>query len=192
MICSPIDRLRKVVLPFDADVWVPLADDPHVLLKHPPVASGDAEHRRHRSPAPQRARHRRSSPRSRRYRAGSSKAPSLPQGEAARSRVTPRPRQRPEPRAPLLLPPGRCSAAPGSWCGQAPRRPPSRSRAPRPPTAPPGLPSPAIGPAASPRPAQPPRPGPAAGPWLRKGGGKGPVPPGAAILRPRRLTRSGT
>lgn len=45
---SPIDRLRKVVLPFDSDVWVPLADDPHVLLKHPPVASGDTEHRQHR------------------------------------------------------------------------------------------------------------------------------------------------
>lgn len=44
---SPIDRLRKVVLPFDPDVWVPLADDPHVLLKHPPVASGDTEHRQH-------------------------------------------------------------------------------------------------------------------------------------------------
>lgn len=44
---SPIDRLRKVVLPFDSDVWVPLADDPHVLLKHPPVASGDTAHRQH-------------------------------------------------------------------------------------------------------------------------------------------------
>lgn len=37
----PIDRLRKVVLPFNADVWVPLANNPHVLLKHPSVSSGN-------------------------------------------------------------------------------------------------------------------------------------------------------
>lgn len=39
----PIDGLGQVVLPLDADVGVPLADDPHVLLEHPPVTSGDAD-----------------------------------------------------------------------------------------------------------------------------------------------------
>lgn len=43
VICLPIYRLRKVVFPFNSDVWVPLANNPHVLLKHPPVASGDTK-----------------------------------------------------------------------------------------------------------------------------------------------------
>lgn len=45
VISLPIYRLRKVVLPFNSDVRVPLANNPHVLLKHPPVASGDTKHR---------------------------------------------------------------------------------------------------------------------------------------------------
>jgi hypothetical protein len=32
--------LREIILAFNADVWIPLADNPHVLLKHPPVPSG--------------------------------------------------------------------------------------------------------------------------------------------------------
>lgn len=37
---SPINWLREVILSFNADVWIPLANNPHVLLKHPPVPSG--------------------------------------------------------------------------------------------------------------------------------------------------------
>lgn len=36
-----IYRLREVILSFNADVWVPLANNPHVLLKHPPITSGN-------------------------------------------------------------------------------------------------------------------------------------------------------
>lgn len=37
---SPINWLREVILSFNSDVWIPLANNPHVLLKHPPVPSG--------------------------------------------------------------------------------------------------------------------------------------------------------
>lgn len=39
---SPVNRQREIVLPLDADVWVPLGQGLRVLLKHPLVASGDA------------------------------------------------------------------------------------------------------------------------------------------------------
>lgn len=51
----PIDGLGQVVLPLDADVGVPLADDPHVLLEHPPVTSGDADLELEQRPGPRAA-----------------------------------------------------------------------------------------------------------------------------------------
>lgn len=42
---TPVHRLREVVLPFYADVWIPLAKNPSVLLKHPLVPSGNAAER---------------------------------------------------------------------------------------------------------------------------------------------------
>lgn len=38
----PVEGYRKIVLPFDADVWVPLVQGLRVLLKHPLVPSGNA------------------------------------------------------------------------------------------------------------------------------------------------------
>lgn len=38
----PIDGHGKIVLPFNADVWVPLVQGLRVLLKHPLVPSGNA------------------------------------------------------------------------------------------------------------------------------------------------------
>lgn len=38
----PVQGYWKIVLPFNADVWVPLVQDLRVLLKHPLVPSGNA------------------------------------------------------------------------------------------------------------------------------------------------------
>lgn len=38
----PVEGYRKIVLPFNADVWVPLVQGLRVLLKHPLVPSGNA------------------------------------------------------------------------------------------------------------------------------------------------------
>lgn len=42
--------MREVVLPLYADVWIPLVENPSVLLKHPLVASGNAAERRVTAP----------------------------------------------------------------------------------------------------------------------------------------------
>lgn len=36
----PVYRLWQEVFSLDADVWIPLAENPSVLFKHPPVPSG--------------------------------------------------------------------------------------------------------------------------------------------------------
>jgi len=36
----PVYRLGQEVFSLDADVWVPLGENPRVLFKHPPVTSG--------------------------------------------------------------------------------------------------------------------------------------------------------
>lgn len=41
----PVYRLWQEVFSLDADVWVPLAENPRVLFKHPPVPSGYTAHR---------------------------------------------------------------------------------------------------------------------------------------------------
>lgn len=41
----PVKRLWQEVFSLDADVWVPLAENPGVVLKHPPVPSGHTANR---------------------------------------------------------------------------------------------------------------------------------------------------
>lgn len=38
----PVEGYREIVLPFNADVWVPLVQGLRVLFKHPLVPSGNA------------------------------------------------------------------------------------------------------------------------------------------------------
>ncbi len=56
VVCTrlPVDRQRKIVLSFYADVWVPLVQNLRVLLKHPLVPSGDtAENKQDDEDTPQ-------------------------------------------------------------------------------------------------------------------------------------------
>ena len=45
LVLLPVHGYGKIILPFNADVWVPLVQSLRVLLKHPLVPSGNAARR---------------------------------------------------------------------------------------------------------------------------------------------------